>query len=263
MLKKHLKLNETAIVAIVILFVVFVASFFYDMRRSETFGFKCPNFETSTEYIDSFAQWQGKYTKKYPEATSEEAISARGALMEKYKCEKPYFTIDDVGLNEFLNKERQMTTSELLAVVKKTEAMEPPRITGNETEAELYSNPYIKHIRTALNGYLDGSNTGAEEIVTFGDSSGKCGLFSYEKPYYKSKFFIYDASDNEYGGVQVDIVFVDKPDTLFWAWVYRLGGDGEYSLRGFCKAGPTSETREAFTQVMEHVIKNGDVRFSL
>jgi len=45
---------------------------------------------------------------------------------------------------------------EIAEAIKKVEAEQPPRITGNETDEELYNNPYIRHIRTALNGYLDG-----------------------------------------------------------------------------------------------------------
>jgi hypothetical protein len=154
---------------------------------------------------------------------------------------------------------------ELMEVIRKIEAEQPPRITGNETVEEIYNNPYIKHIRTALNGYLDGSNTGAEEVVavTEAHSSDRCGLYVVDKSYYESKFFLYDATDNEYGGVQAYIVFVDKPDTLFWTWVYRLGGNGEYSLRGFCKSGPSEEKKERFLQVMKNYIESGEMKFSL
>lgn len=147
---------------------------------------------------------------------------------------------------------------------KIAEAEQPPRIAGNETEEEIYNNPYIKHIRTALNGYLDGSNTGAEEAIALDENkSDECGLDSFDKSYYQSKFFLYDVSDNDYGGVQAYIVFVDKPDTIFWAWVYRLGGDGEYSLRGFCKAGPPDESKDKFIQTMRSLIESSEMKFSL
>lgn len=154
--------------------------------------------------------------------------------------------------------------SKIAEAIRKVEAEQPPRIVGNETEEEIYNNPYIKHIRTALNGYLDGSNTGAEEAMALDENkSDECGLDSFDKSYYRSKFFLYDVSDNDYGGVQAYIVFVDKPDTIFWAWVYRLGGDGEYSLRGFCKAGPPDESRDKFIQTMRSFIESGEMKFSL
>ena len=83
-----------------------------------------------------------------------------------------------------------------------------------------------------------------------------------DKSYYESKFLLYGAVDNDYGGVQAYIVFIDKPDTIFWAWVYRLGGDGGYSLRGFCKTGPPDESKKEFTETMKSIIERGEFKFS-
>src|SRR3989338_6185074 len=150
------------------------------------------------------------------------------------------------------NPSHEDESSKIAEAIRKIEAEEPPRITGNETDEELRDNPYINHIRTALDGYLDGSNTGAEEVVAIGaDAKEGCGLSDADRGYYKSKFILYQVANNDYGGVQAYIVFVDKPDTIFWAWVYRLGGDGEYSLRGFCKAGPPDELKEEFTKTIK------------
>ena len=163
-----------------------------------------------------------------------------------------------------LNK-GELSKIKIAEVIRKLEAEEPPRITGNETDEETRNNPYIKHIRTALNGYLDGSNTGAEEVIALEEAgnSDECGLDIVDKLYYKSKFFLYSVADNDYGGVQAYFVFVDKPDRIFWAWVYKLGGDGKYSLRGFCKSGPPDELREKFTQTMVSLIERGEIKFSL
>ncbi|MEK7070554.1 MAG: hypothetical protein AAB966_01995 [Patescibacteria group bacterium] len=165
-------------------------------------------------------------------------------------------------LEEFDKQEELRKMSQILEAIKKVEAEQPPRITGNETDEEIYNNPYIKHIRTALNGYLSGSNIGAEEVVVPNVGGQEvCGLDSFDRTYYKSKFIVYNASDGDYGGVQAYIVFVDKPE-LFWAWVYRLSG-GEYTLRGFCKVGPPDETKQEFLQEMQGYIKSGKMRFSL
>ena len=107
-------------------------------------------------------------------------------------------------------------------------------------------------------------NIGAEEVIALEESSksDKCGLGIVDKSYYESKFLLYGAADNDYGGVQAYIVFIDKPDTIFWAWVYRLGGDGEYSLRGFCKTGPPDESKKEFTETMKSIIERGEFKFS-
>lgn len=161
-----------------------------------------------------------------------------------------------------------LTSEKLAEVIMKMESEQPLRITGNETEKEMYNNPYITYIRTALNGYLDGSNVGTEEIVAmeqgenFNMGDG-CGLNQY-RSYLSGPFFIYDVADNKYGGIQAWIVFKNKPDTLFWAWVYQFGWDsGEYSLRGFCKAGPPEEKQEEFIELMQSYIESDNIGFTL
>lgn len=144
-------------------------------------------------------------------------------------------------------------------VVKFGESQESSRINDDETAQEIFANPYIKHIRPALDGYLDGSNIGVEETALSAVGMDECGLNTFDKSYYKSKFLIFDAKNNEYGGVQTWVVFVDKPDTLFWVWVYRLGGDGEYVLRGFCKAGPSDDKKTEFTNVVTKMINDGEM----
>jgi len=173
---------------------------------------------------------------------------------------------DSVTAIEIKETSENTDVSKIMEAIKKLEAEEPVRITGNETDEELRNNPYIKHIRTALNGYLDGSNIGAEEVIALYEAnpSDKCGLTLLDKSYYESKFFIYNVHDNEYGGVQAYIVFVDKPDTIFGAWIYKLGGDdNNYSLRSFCKSGPPEEKRAEFTKIMRSIIERGEIKFSL
>ena len=153
-----------------------------------------------------------------------------------------------------------MDDEKLLEVIQAMEAENPPLITGNETDEEILNNPYIKHIRIALNGFLDGGNNGAEEVIALGEYDDNCGLRIEDKEYYKSKIMLLAVENNPYGGVQAYIVFADKPDTLFEAWVYKLGGDGEFSLRGFCKEGPPEESKNEFIETMTDIIESGEVK---
>ena len=111
------------------------------------------------------------------------------------------------------------------------------------TEEELkwyyssYKNPYVLHIRKALNGYLSGTNEGMDtpDLVIKADTSDDGtvgGLSSFGNDYYKSKFIVFAINDSVTGGKTINIVFQDKPDKLFNAWVYKLA-DGTYDLRGF------------------------------
>ncbi len=114
------------------------------------------------------------------------------------------------------------------------------------TYEEGLSDPYLLHVREALDGYLHGTNNqeNGESLYapTVVDS-----LDSF-KDYLKSKFVLLNAEPSIFGGQVFSIVFQDKPDKLFGAWVYKLAG-GSYDLRGFW------ENRDFSKEVMEKIVK--------
>lgn len=96
-LKKLQKINETLLACIALLIIAVVFAF-YTQKNDDSLGFKCPSdFEPSQQYayVESAVQWISKYTKKYPEASTEEMMTARNELMRKNKCGKSPFTLDD------------------------------------------------------------------------------------------------------------------------------------------------------------------------
>jgi len=101
---------------------------------------------------------------------------------------------------------------------------------------KVYQDPFVIHIRKVFTSYLDGSNYGMSEpqlvIVPSTSSSRLNGLSSFIKDYYQSKFIVYSIDNNIAGGKNISIIFQDKPDKLFSAWVFKLTG-GTYDLRGF------------------------------
>ena len=233
----------------------FIERFDINTKGEYQVNYKCPtDYDTREEYLESLENYYDNALEKTPGITEEELFQERTGWFTSMGCEQGQWTTQ--------NNEVQIDseTSKIMKVIKKLEAEQPARITGNETLEELYNNPYIKHIRTALNGYLDGSNIGTEDAIALSENGwDKLGFSNFDRSYYQSKFFIYSAADNDYGGVQVYIVFVDKPDTIFWVWVYQLGGDGsEYSLRGFCETGPPEEKRTEFTKIMRSLIESGE-----
>lgn len=64
----------------------------------------------------------------------------------------------------------------------------------------------------------------SETIVT--------GLASFDPSYYDSKFIVWWYEDSQIDGKNITIIFRDKPDRLFLAWVGR-DSDGEICLLGF------------------------------
>lgn len=133
------------------------------------------------------------------------------------------------------------------------------------TEEQAYQNSFIRHIRIFLDGYLRGDNEGIEEDAISGKlmkGSEQCGLANFDRNLYKSKFFLFSAEPGMLGGWVADIVFVDKPDTLFFAWIYGHPEVGDpYLFRAFCKSGPPVDKQDDFIKLMEEFMK--DLKYSM
>ncbi len=106
---------------------------------------------------------------------------------------------------------------------------EKPSMTAEQRSAyeRVLRDPFVLHLRKALNGYIDGTNVG-----------DKCegniyGLDCYSKDYFKSKFVVVRVENSVAGGKMFSIIFQDKPDKLFVAWVYPYRDSGSFDLRGF------------------------------
>lgn len=101
---------------------------------------------------------------------------------------------------------------------------------------QTYKKPYVQFVRKALDAYLANDSSGVNismGAVTKDHREGIIsGLDSFDKSYYKSKFVVVTINDSIAGGKDIQIIFQDKPDRIFYAWVYQLA-DGTYELRGF------------------------------
>ena len=91
------------------------------------------------------------------------------------------------------------------------------------------------HVRKALNGYLAGTNEGLSD-------PDDVGLDSFSKDYYRSKFVVVWFDNSIAGGKDISILFQDKPDKLFTAWVYKTAV-GEYELRGFWQSSTYTDEK--------------------
>lgn len=116
-------------------------------------------------------------------------------------------------------------------------AVESLQLTDEELRQyySVYKDTFVKHVRYALNNYLVGSIDGVSSSAIKAEKSDDgtvSGLDSFSKSYYESKFIVFAINDGVMGGKVINIVFQDKPDKLFNAWVYQTT-DGRYELRGF------------------------------
>ncbi len=88
----------------------------------------------------------------------------------------------------------------------------------------VYSNADVKYLRTVMDAYLKGAKGREAEFEQ---------LKKFDKEYYKSKFIVASRDGNPFGGTMITIMFEDKPDKVFVAWVYKAGAKGTLTLKGF------------------------------
>jgi hypothetical protein len=125
-------------------------------------------------------------------------------------------------------------------------SLEEIDITQEEAQKLIakHDDPFLQFLRTALDNYLAGNYEGiassAKEAGTTGEDNLPDGLDSFDKSYYESDFVVVWLDNGVFGGKMIYILFVDKPDTIFTAWVYDVSDD-EYELRSFNKAKMNEE----------------------
>lgn len=81
---------------------------------------------------------------------------------------------------------------------------------------EIRKNEFVQYLRKALDSSIAGDNF---DLTNYSD-------------YIKGKFIVLATSTAPGGGSSIILMFKDKPDKVFYAWVYDYL-DGKYDLRGF------------------------------
>lgn len=132
-----------------------------------------------------------------------------------------------------------------------------PQITP-ATQGELdrlYKDPFVLHLRRVFSDYLRGSLKGIAEAFFEGEP-----LNGIDKDYFRSKFIVGFVSPSPGGGKNIAIIFKDRPDVVFWAWVYKVAGEKgpAYELRGFS----ARETDPGKVRVMKLVAKKYDPKLN-
>lgn len=100
---------------------------------------------------------------------------------------------------------------------------------GAPTQADLrryyqsYGDPYVSYLRRVFVAYLRDTTQRDEEFEL---------LSKYDDDYLRSKFIIYSYTPFLMGGRTIELVFQDRPDAVFSAWVYKQEGF-PYRLRAF------------------------------
>jgi|GEM_PF-1670544 len=111
--------------------------------------------------------------------------------------------------------------------------------------AETYKRPDVLFLRKALDAFQQGTYDDDMILITAieeQDLDGKpSGLNSFTD-YLDSKFSVFQIVDNPFGGANILIIFVNKPNQIFTAWVYERS-EGDFDLRGFWGDPPTDQVK--------------------
>ena len=86
-------------------------------------------------------------------------------------------------------------------------------------EKDWYDNDYFR----ALRNYLDAVSRGEVE----------CGELAIYNSVLNGKFVVARSSRFMGGGLFVSFIFLDKPDVIFWAWVYSFVDESSETVCGY------------------------------
>jgi len=88
----------------------------------------------------------------------------------------------------------------------------------------VYKNPDVQYLRTLFDAYLKDAGGTTEE---------RQQLHKWNKDYFRSKFIVMSRENGTFGGTLITILFQDRPDKVFIAWVYPEGSNKQLVLRRF------------------------------
>ena len=86
--------------------------------------------------------------------------------------------------------------------------------------ASTYRDPYVRHIRKAINNCLKKKYEGDDNCEA---------IRAIDQEYLKNKFFVFSYNYSLMGGRFISLISQKKPDKIFSIWVYK--GTGDYELR--------------------------------
>jgi len=113
-------------------------------------------------------------------------------------------------------------------VAQETTASKIPEGEAHFTQEQLeeyyrvYENADVRYLRKIFDSCMSKSGGTPEECALLG---------AWSKDYLKSKFIVMSRDGNPFGGTLVTILFQDRADKVFVAWVYPAGAKRSLRLR--------------------------------
>lgn len=160
--------------------------------------------------------------------------------------------------NNSINQTKNDTTS-LVKIQVPVDELVPAEFSEDEIQTliETGKADFVVNLRNGLNDYYKG-NLDSPYFEPSAIRAVDDNLSTYNKNYYKSKFYILTVnSDYPAGGIFLDILFKNMPDKVFTVWMFET--DNIYKIRMFQQNidYKTSDIK-ATLKLFENVFKRED-----
>lgn len=112
-----------------------------------------------------------------------------------------------------------------------------------DLEKKVSQNKFVRYLRKSIDAFLNQSYISCEEDCLANELLGphyqdsaydfKLGPAFQDTDYIKGRFILLEASGSIGGGMGLFILFKERPDKIFEAWVYGHDDSDKYDLRMF------------------------------
>lgn len=257
------EVNKTLFLGIVVLVAV-ITFVSYGSKSSNSLA-KCPqDFTDSDEKNADFDRWAKDFYDKNPTASVVDLAKARVNYYKENNCTEAIkrfedFTagrVDEKTRNKFYDlANKVLLADEVLTAHSKEEfckvnSFTAPLAQEMDFYKEVSKDDFVKYLRVALDNFLSGKygtpthpktsyecyDTGLINGVqcpdgAFDEGDYSSGLSKIDQTYLKSKFIVLAVNDSAGGGKSIILLFKDKPDTVFYAWIYGYSENRGFDLR--------------------------------
>jgi hypothetical protein len=243
-----------------LLVIAVIASFF-------TANFHIPNSGQHTGYVTSVEQsgiiWKTwtAYIKTDPQSSQEDTYCVTDpktvTALQSAETEKNSVTVNysvpwmtwkwQCGYEQstIQSIDSSAATSSVQPTLCQTVPFNSPTATETNYNKSISEDPFVQYVRTALNDFLTNGyatcasgtcESGLLNDVHYPDGAN-FELQNISSDYLKSKFIVISTDVAPMGGKSIVLMFKDKPDKVFYAWVYDYrdssGHNQGFDLRGF------------------------------
>lgn len=160
-----------------------------------------------------------------------------------------FFYLFFIQNNTKENIEYQQTNQNNNVISKEELCVQENFTTPSEQELnfnnEIKKDEFVSHLRKSFDKFLNG-NISEEDDFSFENNS------EYTE-YIKSKFIVLSTDIAPGGGESIIILFKDKPDKVFYTWVYN-DSENNYNLKSFNEYDIEKSSKSTIEEIQQTFI---------